>query len=133
MSNATQSREELVRSACAEIAEVFKLKAPAAGNRYAVDDFLSQARDRFSSTSKIGKLARLALSQHRATPSVDELFIGDNGRVFCRRHGGFTFQETGRDLRGPVEKIDAAKSEAYEAESGFVLTCEACGASVAGA
>lgn len=55
-----------------------------------------------------------------------QLFIGDNGRVFCREHGGATFQATGRDLSGqvahPVNTADLLAAKMI----GWMIRCETC-------
>lgn len=62
------------------------------------------------------------------TPRREALFIGDNGRVFCRLHGGATFRATGRDLSGQrVHRVSAA-DHAEALAMGWTIKCESCAA-----
>jgi hypothetical protein len=55
------------------------------------------------------------------------LYLGDNGRCFCWRHGGRTATYSGCDLSGqPVERLTAA--DVREAQAmGWTPACEWCG------
>ena len=63
------------------------------------------------------------MTAHTPTP----LFIGDNGRIFCRAHGGATFQASGRDLSGQrAHKVTDADRGEWAQMTGMSMACESC-------
>lgn len=60
----------------------------------------------------------------------DTLYLGDNGRIFCRTHAGMTAFFTGRDLSG--QKVMEVTPEVHRSfrEMGVTPRCETPGCSI---
>lgn len=57
----------------------------------------------------------------------DTIYLGDNGRAFCRDHAGASALYTGRDLSGQkLHKVTDADQRYAEREWGRRITCEGC-------
>ena len=55
------------------------------------------------------------------------LYIGDNGRCFCRDHAGMSALYTGRDLSGQkVWRVNDRDREEWRREIGRPPECEEC-------
>ena len=56
----------------------------------------------------------------------DELYFGDNGRVFCGAHAGASARYTGRDISGQrVERVTEKDRREWPEDLGEI-ECETC-------
>jgi hypothetical protein len=55
------------------------------------------------------------------------LYLGDNGRCFCYRHGGATATYSGRGLSGQPVKRMTTKDVRTAQVMGWTPACETCG------
>lgn len=56
-----------------------------------------------------------------------ELYIGDNGRVFCAEHAGYSAQTTGRDISGlEVHKVSREEMQFSVGQFGTEIGCDVC-------
>lgn len=65
--------------------------------------------------------------RRRAPKLEQQLFIGDNGRIFCAAHMGATARATGRDLSGqPVHPVNDDDRVCWLDMMGKPMACECC-------